>query len=142
MIGKIEVTIDVIIHATEDISKIFQSFEELLDLKEENFTIHETTGHFDNPIIMLNAKIVKKEAQNFMKKFLGLLSTEQINELIEEIEERTVDSRFHMRLDKQELIKGNLEFGEKETIKIKIHTPIYNKKNIVKTFTEIFQIAN
>ena len=142
MIDKIEVTIDVIIHATEDISKIFQSFEELLDLKEENFTIHETTGHFDNPIIMLNAKIVKKEAQNFMKKFLGLLSTEQISELIEEIEERTVDSRFHMRLDKQELIKGNLEFGEKETIKIKIHTPIYNKKNIVKTFTEIFQIAN
>jgi RNA binding exosome subunit len=142
MIDKIEVTIGVIIHATEDISKIFQSFEEVLDLKEGNFTIHETTGHFDNPIIMLNAKIVKKEAQNFMKKFLELLSTEQINELIEEIEERTIDSRFHMRLDKQELIKGNLEFGEKETIKIKIHTPIYNKKNIVKTFTEIFQIAN
>ena len=142
MIDKIEVTIDVIIHATEDISKIFQSFEELLDLKEENFTIHETTGHFDNPIIMLNAKIVKKEAQNFMKKFLGLLSTEQISELIEEIEERTIDSRFHMRLDKQELIKGNIKFREKDTIKLKIHTPIYNKKNTVKTFTEIFQIAN
>jgi hypothetical protein len=142
MIDRIEVTIDVIIHATEDISKIFQSFEELLDLKEENFTIHETTGHFDNPIILLNAKIVKKEAQNFMKKLLELLSIEQINELIEEIEERTVDSRFHMRLDKQELIKGNLTFSEKETIKIKIHTPIYNKKNMVKTFTEIFQIAN
>ncbi len=142
MIDKIEVSIDVIIHVTEDISKIFQVFEELLDLKEDDFTIHETTGHFDNPIIMLNAEIVKKEAQNFMKKFLGFLSIEQINKLIEEIEERTIDSRFHMRLDKQELIKGNLVFGEKETIKIKIHTPIYNKKNTVKTFTEIFQIAN
>ncbi len=141
MIDKIEVTIDVIVHATEDISKIFQSFE-ILNLKEDDFTIHETTGHFDNPIIMLNAEIVKKEAQNFMKKFLGFLSIEQINKLIEEIEERTIDSRFHMRIDKQELIKGNLEFREKETIKIKIHTPIYNKKNIVKTFTEIFQIAN
>ncbi len=142
MIDKIEVSIDVIIHATEDISKIFQVFEEMLDLKEEDFIIHETTGHFDNPIIMLNAEIVKKEAQNFMKKFLGFLSIEQINELIEEIEERTIDSRFHMRLDKQELMKGNLVFGEKESIKIKIHTPIYNKKNTVKTFTEIFQIAN
>ncbi len=142
MIDKIEVTIDVIIHATEDISKIFQSFEVLLELKEENFTIHETTGHFDNSIIMLNAKIVKKEARNFMKKLLGLLSIEQINELIEEIEERTIDSRFHMRLDKQELMRGNFVFGEKETIKIKIHTPIYNRKNTVKTFTEIFQIAN
>ena len=142
MIDKIEVTIDVIIHATEDISKIFQVFEELLDLKEEKFTIYETTGHFDNPIIMLNAEIVKKEAQNFMKKLLELLSIEQINQLIEEIEERTIDSRFHMRLDKQELMEGNLIFGEKESIKIKIHSPIYNKKNTVKTFTEIFQIAN
>ncbi len=142
MIEKIEVSIDVIIHVTEDISKIFQAFEELLDLKEEDFTIHETTGHFDNPIIMLNAEIVKKEAQNFMKKFLGFLSIEQINELIEEIEERTIDSRFHMRLDKQELMEGNLIFGGKESIKIKIYSPIYNKKNTVKTFTEIFQIVN
>jgi len=71
MIVKLEVTIDVIIHATEDISKIYQSFEKLLDLKEENFTIHETTGHYDNPIILLNAKIVKKEAQKSMvSKFL------------------------------------------------------------------------
>jgi len=142
MIDKIQVTIDVIIHATEDISKIYQSFKELLDLKEENFTIHETSGHFDNPIIILNTKIVKKEAQNFMKKLLGLLSIEQINQLIEEIEERTVDSRFHMRLDKQELVKGNLVLREKDTIKIKIYAPIYNKKNTVKIFTEIFQIAN
>ncbi len=142
MIDKIEVTINVIIHATEDISRIFQAFEELLDLKEKNFTIHETTGHFDNPITMLNAKIVKKEAQNFMKRLLEFLSIEQINELIEDIEERTVDSRFHMRLDKQELIKGNLVFGEKETIKIKIHTPIYNRKNNFRKFKEIFKIAN
>jgi len=142
MIDKIEVTIDIIIHATEDISRIFQAFEELLGLKEKNFTIHETTGHFDNPIIMLNSKIGKKEAQKFLKKLLELLSIEQINELVEEIEERTVDSRFHMRLDKQELVKGNLAFREKDTIKIKIYTPIYNKKNTVKTFTEIFQISN
>ena len=142
MIDKIEVTVDVIVHATEDISKIFQAFDEVLELKEEEFTIKETTGHFDNPIIVLNTKIEKMQAQKFMKKILQLLSTEQIKKLIEEIEERTVDSRFHMRLDKQELIKGNLTVSEKDTIKLKIHTPIYNKKDTVKTFTEIFQIAN
>jgi len=142
MISKIEVTIDVIVHATEDISKIFQSFEDVFELKEEDFTIQETVGHFDNPIIMLNTKIQKKQAQNFIKILLKSLSVQQINELIEEIEERTVDSRFHMRLDKQELIKGNLRVSERDTIKIKIHTPIYNKKDTIKLFTEIFQIAN
>ena len=77
-----------------------------------------------------------------MERLLSALSAEQINELIEGIEERTIDSRFHMRLDKQELIKEDLVLREKDTVKIKIHTPIYNKKDTVKSFTEIFQIAN
>ena len=141
MIDKIEVTIDVIVHATEDISKIFQSFE-ILNLQEEDFSVNETTGHFENPIVLLNTKVVKNQAQRFMKTLLEALSFEQVNELIDEIEERTVDSRFHLRLDKQELIKGNIIISEKDTIKIKIHTPIYNKKDTVKSFTEILQIAN
>jgi len=142
MVHKIEITIDVIIHATEDNSKIFQSFEDVLDISRENFSINETEGHYENPIIMLNTKIIKKQAQNFVKKLLETLSVEQVKDLIKEIEERTVDSRFHMRLDKQELIKGNLVVNEKGTIKLKIHTPIYNKKDTVKIFSEIFQIVN
>ena len=142
MIHKIEITIDVIVHATEDISKILQSFDEILEIKEEEFTSIETTGYFENPIIILSAKLVKKQGQNFIKKMLELLAINQINELIEGIEERTIDSRFHLRLDKQELVKGKLVISEKDTVKVKIHTPIYNKKDTVKIFTEIFQMVN
>lgn len=142
MVHKIEITIDVIVHATEDISKILQSFDEILEIKEEEFTSIETTGYFENPIIILSAKLVKKQGQNFIKKMLELLAINQINELIEEIEERTIDSRFHLRLDKQELVKGKLVISEKDTVKIKIHTPIYNKKDTLKIFTEIFQMVN
>jgi RNA binding exosome subunit len=142
MVNKLEVTIDVIIHATEDISKFFKSFEDMFELKEENFSVNHTTGHFENPIITLNAKIEKNQAQKFVGKLTDTLSNDQIKELIEEIEERTVDSRFHIRFDKQEFIKGNLVFKEKDAIKVKIHTPIYNKKDTVKIFSKIFQIAN
>ena len=142
MVHKIEITIDVIVHATEDISKILQSFDEVLEIKEEEFTSIETTGYFENPIIILSAKLVKNQGQNFIKKMLELLPINQIGELIEEIEERTIDSRFHLRLDKQELVKGKLIISEKDTVKIKIHTPIYNKKDTVKIFTEIFQMVN
>ena len=140
--AKLEVTIDVIIHATEDIEKFYECFSEVFGLEKEVFSISQVIGHFDNPITMLNAKITKKQALNFVKKLVELLPQEQIEELIDEIEERTVDSRFHMRLDKQELVKGNVTISEKDTIKLKIHTPIYNKKDTIKTFTEIFQIAN
>ena len=139
MIDKLEITINVIIHSTEDILKIFKSFDEILEVKEEDFMNLETTGYFENPIIMLNAKLIKKQAQNFMKKILKVLSINQIKELIEEIEERTTDSKFHLRLDKQELVKGVLVLNKKGTIKIKIHTPIYNKKDTIKKFSEIFQ---
>ena len=142
MIDKIEITIDVIVHATEDIKKIFLAFEETLELNEDDFSIQKTTGHFDNPIIILNSKIVKKQAQDLIEKILDSLSKEQIEQMIDEIEERTIDSRFHMRLGKQEMVKGNLVFVEKDPIKMKIHTPVYNKKETVKIFTKIFQKAN
>mgnify|MGYP003994202633 CR=1 FL=1 len=142
MIDKLEITIDVIVHATEDISKIFQSFNDILEIEEESFSITETTGYYENPIIMLNAKLVKKQAKSFMKKFLKLLSSNQINQLIEEIEERIADSKFHLRLDKQELIKGVVVLSEKDTIKIRIHTPIYNKKESIRKFSEVFQVVN
>ena len=142
MVDKLEITIDVIIHATEDISKIFQSFNDILEIEEESFSITETTGYYENPIIMLNAKLVKKQAKSFMKKFLKLLSSNQINQLIEEIEERIADSKFHLRLDKQELIKGVVVLSEKDTIKIRIHTPIYNKKESIRKFSEVFQVVN
>ena len=140
MVDKLEITIDVIVHATEDISKIFQSFKEILEINEEDFTIIETTGYYENPIIMLNVKIIKKQAKAFMKKFLKLLSKKQINQLIEEIEERTTDSKFHLRLDKQELVKGTIVLSEKDTVRIKIHTPIYNKKESIRKFSEVFLV--
>ena len=142
MIDKLEITINVIVHATEDISKIFQSFNDVLEIEEESFSITETTGYYENPIIMLNAKLVKKQAKSFMEKFLKLLSSNQINQLIEEIEERIADSKFHLRLDKQELIKGVVILSEKDTIKIRIHTPIYNKKESIRKFSEVFQVVN
>lgn len=142
MIDKLEVIIDVIIHATEDISKFMKSFENVFELKEEDFIIEQTTGHFENPITILNAKIEKNQAQKFVLKLVDSLSNEQIEELVQQIEERTVDSRLHIRLGKQEFIKGNLVFKEKDAIKMKIYTPIYNKKDTVKIFTEIFHVDN
>lgn len=141
MVDKLEVTIDVIIHATEDISKFLKSFEDIFEL-DDGFTVNETLGHFENTIIILSRKIEKKEAQKFVLRLIEAISKEQIIKLLEEIEERTVDSRLHIRLDKQEFIRGNLVLSERDAIKVKIHTPIYNKKDTVKIFRQVFQIAN
>ncbi len=99
MANKIEVTIDVIIHATEDISKFFNIFEEIFGLKKEEFSLQNLTGHFDNPITLLNAKITKKSANNFVNILVSKMSQEQIEQIIENIEERLENSNLHLRLD-------------------------------------------
>ncbi|PIY88700.1 MAG: exosome protein [Nitrosopumilales archaeon CG_4_10_14_0_8_um_filter_34_8] len=141
MVDKLEVTIDVIIHATEDISKFLKSFEDIFELND-SFTVNETLGYYENSITILSRKIDKKQAQKFVGKLIELLPKDQISKLIEEIEERTVDSRLHIRLDKQEFVNGNIVLSDRDAIKVKIYTPIYNKKDTVKIFSEIFQNAN
>lgn len=140
--AKLEVTIDVIVHATEDIVKFFKSFNEIFGLEEEAFSISHVTGHFENPITILRAIITKKLALQFLEKFLKMLSENQKSEIIKEIEERTENSTLHIRFDKQEFIQGKLTFKEKDAIRLKIHVPIYNKKDTVKVFSKIFQKVN
>jgi len=139
---KLEVIIDVIVHATEDTVKFFESFNEMLGLEEEVFSISNVTGHFENPITILSAKVSKKPAIQFLEKFLEILSENQKMEIIQEIEERTENSTLHIRFDKQEFIQGRIAFIEKEAIRLKIHTPIYNKKDTIKVFSEILQNVN
>ncbi len=140
--AKLEVTIDVIVHATEDIVKFFESFNEIFGLEEEAFSISHVTGHFENPITILRARITKRLALQFLEKFLKMLSENQKSEIIKEIEERTENSTLHIRFDKQEFIQGKLTFKEKDAIRLKIHVPIYNKKDTVKVFSKIFQKVN
>ncbi len=140
--AKLEVTIEIILHATEDLEKFFKSFEEMFGLKEGDFVISYVEGHFENIITILRAKFTKKTASQFLETFLKKLSNNQKTEIVQEIEERTENSTLHIRFDKQEFIEGRIDFIEKEAIKLKIHTPIYKKKDIVKVFSEILQNVN
>jgi len=139
---KLEITIDLILHATEDITKFFKSFKEIFELEQEIFSVSKVSGHFENVITIIHAKITRKPACQFLEKFLEILSKNQKIEIIDEIEERTENSSFHIRFDKQEFVQGKIAFIEKEAIKLKIHAPVYNKKDTVKVFSELFQGRN
>ncbi|MCA9819594.1 MAG: exosome protein, partial [Nitrosarchaeum sp.] len=99
-------------------------------------------GHFENPIITMNTKLSKKKAFVFIQKLMSQISKQQKEQMIDEIEERTENSRFHVRIGKQELIQGKISFRENDAVKIKIHVPVYNKKDTIKVFTELFEAFN
>ena len=139
---KLEVSLDIIVHATEDLEKFLKSFEEMFGLREDDFIISNVEGHFENPITLLRAKLTKKSANRFLETFLKILSVNQKEEIRQEIEERTEDSTLHIRFDKQKFIEGKIDFLEKEAIKLKIQTPIYNKKDTIKVFSKILENVN
>lgn len=142
MISKIEITIEAIIHATEDINKFFNSFSEIFGLDPSEFSQTHLLGHFENPIIMIKAKITKKNAQEFMRILNKRMPKRQMDDVIDYFEERLSDSGFYLRLDKQEFVKGKISINEQDAIKIKIFTPVFNKNELVKTYLRLFAESN
>ncbi|MEX0656562.1 MAG: RNA-binding domain-containing protein [Nitrosopumilaceae archaeon] len=134
---KVEVTIEVILHATEDERKIFDSFLELFGIEESEFAKERLVGHYENPIAFLRVKITKNKARNFIKKLASHLPQDQLSEVIDDMENRIQDSMLHIRLGKQELVRRNLVLQENDAVKVKIHTPVYSKKDTVKIYTSL-----
>lgn len=134
MAEKIEITVEIIAHATEDVEKILESFLEQFDVPKEEFSRQNLTGHFENPITLLRAKFKKNDARNFLKKLVSKIPEDEFSEIIEDVESHIQNSTLHLRFGKQDLIKGRLTIQEKDAIKFKIFTPIYTKTDIVKNY--------
>ena len=142
MADKLEITIEMIIHATEDTKKILDSFEEFFGIKEKDFSKSNLTGHFENPITILNAKITKKKAEKFLEILTTNLPEYQLEEVKDDLENRIQNSKLYLRLGKQDMILGSLSLQEKDAIKLKIFTPIYKKKDTLKNYVELLKISN
>ena len=142
MIEKVEISVDVIIHATEDIKKFFDAFEEMFGLKQEEFSINNFVSQFDNPITMLNEKKKKNNAFKMIQELMSRMDKTDIEDITANMENMIEDSTMHLRMDKQKFVQNEIMLREDEAIKIKIHTPIYQKKDTVKIFSELLKIPN
>ena len=139
---KTEITIDVIIHATEDIKKYYEAFEKIFDMKSEIFSVQNLTGHYDNPITLLNVKLTKKDANNFIEKFIEKIPKDELDIIIEDLDELISSAGLHLRFDKQEFVRGKLSLQEKNAIKVKIYTPVYNKKETAESYLSLLERSN
>jgi hypothetical protein len=138
---RLEVDIQVIIHATEDLTKVFDAFKKIFDLDREEFAIQKLQGHFENPITMLHCKITKKKSRNFVKILVSNIPKEDLNIVIEDLQNRCDESALYLRLSKQFLIRGKIALGDSDPIKLKVYTPIYSQKDLIKTYSEMLTLG-
>ncbi|MEX1053066.1 MAG: RNA-binding domain-containing protein [Nitrosopumilaceae archaeon] len=139
MVNQIEITFEVIIHATEDKRKILDSIDELFEIKEQEFIEEKLSGHFGNPILLLKVRINKKRAEDFLKKLISKISKLQMNEFLQEIDMHFEDSSLFLRVGKQDIIRKSVSFQQNDAIKIKISIPVYKRDELTKTYLEILK---
>ena len=124
-----KIKIEIIVHATEDIKKIFNAIFIFFNICENEFLIQTVKGHFENPIIIAKTEITKKRADIFMKKLFMKISKTDINELNKNLEQKIKKSTLYIRLKKQDFINGNIKINGNDVINIKIKNTQYTKNN-------------
>lgn len=139
MVNNLEVTAEVIIHATEDRKKILDSIFALFEIKEEEFTEERLVGHFGNPIILLKTMVTKKRAQELIHKLVSKISKVQMNEFFDNIDMHFEGSSLFLRISKQEAVRKTINIQQNDAIRIRISMPVYKKSDLVKNYMELLK---
>ena len=139
MVTKINLKIEIIVHATEDYQKISDSLCDIFEIESSEITKKEFSGHFGNPILMLHIQMKNKRAEGLIKKLISTISRDDLKDLLAGMDERISDSTLYLRFSKQNFVKKTLTFQEKDPVRIMIFTPVYIKKNVVKTYKKLLE---
>ena len=136
---RLEVRINLILHATENEKKILEKLEDVFGIEQKNFQIEEIPGHFNNPIILISSKLKKKSAENFVKVFFSKIKKTDFQEIFDIVEDYVTWSGLVLRVSKQKLISEVLEVSKEDSIKINISTPVYIKNETRKIYQELMK---
>ena len=139
MVTKINLKIEIIVHATEDYQKISDSLCDIFEIESSEITKKEFLGHFGNPILMLHIQMKNKRAGELIKKLISTISRDDVKDILAGMDERISDSTLYLRFSKQNFVKKTLTFQEKDPVRIMIFTPVYIKKNVVKTYKKLLE---
>ena len=139
MVTKINLKIEIIVHATEDYQKMSDSLCDMFEIESSEITKKEFLGHFGNPILMLHIQMKNKRAEGLIKKLISTISRDDVKDLLAGLDERISDSTLYLRFSKQNFVKKTLTFQEKDPVRIMIFTPVYIKKNVVKTYKKLLE---
>ncbi len=140
MAHQLEVTVEIILHATEDSRKIFDPIFELFQINEEEFTVERTLGHYGNTILLAKITLAKKHAEEFIKKITSKIPKTQMDELIENIDMYFEDTSLFLRIGKNEIVRKEISLQQNNAIKIKIKMPVYKKDKISKKYIELLTV--
>ena len=139
MVNQVEVTVEVIIHSTEDRKKILGSIFDMFEIQKDEFSEEVLVGHFGNSILMLKTKLTKKRAKEFIHKITSKISKVQRNEFFDNIDMHFEGSSLFLRISKQDIVRKTVNLQQNDSMKIKISMPVYKKSDLIKNYMDLLK---
>ncbi|TDA33574.1 MAG: hypothetical protein DSO02_03955, partial [Hadesarchaea archaeon] len=109
-----EVTVRVLVHATEDENKIMGALKNFLPSKIRVERV-ELEGHYGNPLVLLKARVRGKEVEEVLSFLLDKI--ENLASLFPKFERHLdKEGNLYLRLDKQEACGGRWVLKEGDEV--------------------------
>ena len=110
-------------HATEDLDKVVKAVQQVLpnDQTEIRFNKSSLTGHYGNPITLVEAKIRDKQTiLSLIEKLASNLSPLDKEILRRDIHVHFEKGNLYIRLHKQLAFQGKVALGRSDPIRMRI----------------------
>ena len=130
------IDIRVFAHATEDTEKVLSAVRNVLSTEMVDKVVFKKTnlkGHYANPIILVETRIKKKDAQGLFEKLASGLSSLDRELLKKKIIQHLKRGNLFIRLDKQSAYQGELRLCSTDPIHLQIHFRKSSSEEIVET---------
>ncbi|HEY9405861.1 MAG TPA: RNA-binding domain-containing protein [Nitrososphaera sp.] len=112
--------VNLVLHATEDESKVLKAIEEILLVPSTRFLRSSSEGHYKNKIVLQKAILSSKEAVMLAKRVISLLNStdrEHLSRLVNDYADEK--GNLYIRLDKQRICQGRVLLSETDAIRIR-----------------------
>ena len=112
--------VNLLLHATEDGSKVLQSMQDTLSIPLERFSTTPSEGHYKNKILLLRAMLPSREAEALALRVMSLLNSSDRERLSSTLPEYSDEKgNLYLRLDKQRICQGKVSLSETDAIRIR-----------------------
>ena len=135
MVNTVELT--VLVHATEDESKVRKAVLNLLpsDIYPPAFESVKLKGYYGDPITVLKLNMKhRKSATELLESMVKRLSSLDITSLIDDLAQHIDESsNLYMRLDKQKAYTGKVVLERHDSIRVKARLRLPHKADPVES---------
>ena len=112
--------INLVLHATEEVSKVLQPIQDVLSVASERFSISTSEGHYKNKIFYLRVMLSSQEANVLALRIMSLFNSSDKEHLARSLPDYSDEKgNLYLRLHKQTLCRGKVSLSEIDAIRIR-----------------------